>query len=212
MDNEALKLGLQVHLAKLKRQESSLAEQLAEVKRQITAFEAVIKAIPTPESLVSNDITFNDSAQTASKSIANQNGSLEEVSSNHNPLLSVSRSPKDMLREQYRGLSYVDATILYFKDYPKIGSRTIDELIDSLFDWQTDEELARVRASFAAEIRRRGVEEGRIEIDPQTKGKRPQRYRLPQQEASLEEGRQTSLVELNQNYNGDRVSYAQSPL
>jgi uncharacterized membrane-anchored protein YjiN (DUF445 family) len=90
-----------------------------------------------------------------------------------------SRAVKDMKRQQYSDSSYIEAALQALSN--SSGGKTIDQLIQDIFDTKSEVEFARAKSSFSVEIRR-AVMEGKIKVDPQTSGKKLKRYVLPAQE------------------------------
>ncbi len=118
------------------------------------------------------------------------------------------RSPKEMKRQPYIHLGYIEAAISVLSR-DKIGM-TIDQLVEAIFDIQTEKDFYKAKSSFSVEIRR-AVLEGKIGIDPQTEGKKWKRYVLlkNQKQNTLNTplmGTDTGL-DFNSNRNEVQVSY-----
>lgn len=81
-----------------------------------------------------------------------------------------------MKRQQYSDSSYIEAALQALSNFS--GGKTIDQLIQDIFDTKTEGEFARAKSSFSVEIRR-AVMQDKIKVDPQTSGKKLKRYVLP---------------------------------
>ncbi|MBE9224008.1 hypothetical protein IQ264_00770 [Phormidium sp. LEGE 05292] len=143
----------------------------------------------------------------------------EDTTQRHSDVTTLNpRTPKEMRRPEFRDKSYIEAALEVLSLEPNLN---LSQLVQRVFDFQTEEEFLKAKSSFATEIRR-GVEEGKIMIDPLTKKKKQKRYCLPIQEQDKEQSTESetnrfSAIDFhpdlfNTDCNGDRVSYAQSPL